>query len=289
MAKIPQKTFQILKKYDFHFKKSLGQNFLVDSNILTKIVESAKIDNKTLVLEIGPGIGSLTEELAKKAKKVISFEIDNRLIPILKDTLSPYKNIEIINQDILKVDVDSVIEKQEENYEKVVLVANLPYYITTAIITHLLENTKKISSYVVMMQKEVANRLSAKVGTKDYNSLTILLNYYTNVSYLFTVPKKVFIPAPNVESAVVEIITKSKKDEEIDEKTFFNFVRNCFSQRRKTLLNNLISDFGKEKKEILIKSCEEAGIDPKRRSETLDIAEFNRLHKKIKEIEKNKL
>ncbi|KXB58468.1 16S rRNA (adenine(1518)-N(6)/adenine(1519)-N(6))-dimethyltransferase RsmA [Gemelliphila asaccharolytica] len=289
MAKIPQKTFQILKKYDFHFKKSLGQNFLVDSNILTKIVESAKIDNKTLVLEIGPGIGSLTEELAKKAKKVISFEIDNRLIPILKDTLSPYKNIEIINQDILKVDVDSVIEKQEENYEKVVLVANLPYYITTAIITHLLENTKKISSYVVMMQKEVANRLSAKVGTKDYNSLTILLNYYTNVSYLFTVPKKVFIPAPNVESAVVEIITKSKKDEEIDEKTFFNFVRNCFSQRRKTLLNNLISNFGKEKKEILIKSCEEAGIDPKRRSETLDIAEFNRLHKKIKEIEKNKL
>ena len=289
MTKIPQKTFQILKKYDFHFKKSLGQNFLVDSNILTKIVESAKIDNKTLVLEIGPGIGSLTEELAKKAKKVISFEIDNRLIPILKDTLSPYKNIEIINQDILKVDVDSVIEKQEENYEKVVLVANLPYYITTAIITHLLENTKKISSYVVMMQKEVANRLSAKVGTKDYNSLTILLNYYTNVSYLFTVPKKVFIPAPNVESAVVEIITKSKKDEEIDEKTFFNFVRNCFSQRRKTLLNNLISNFGKEKKEILIKSCEEAGIDPKRRSETLDIAEFNRLHKKIKEIEKNKL
>lgn len=289
MAKIPQKTFQILKKYNFHFKKSLGQNFLVDSNILTKIVESAKIDNKTLVLEIGPGIGSLTEELAKKAKKVISFEIDNRLIPILKDTLSPYKNIEIINQDILKVDVDSVIEKQEENYEKVVLVANLPYYITTAIITHLLENTKKISSYVVMMQKEVANRLSAKVGTKDYNSLTILLNYYTNVSYLFTVPKKVFIPAPNVESAVVEIITKSKKDEEIDEKTFFNFVRNCFSQRRKTLLNNLISNFGKEKKEILIKSCEEAGIDPKRRSETLDIAEFNRLHKKIKEIEKNKL
>lgn len=288
MAKIPQKTFQILKKYDFHFKKSLGQNFLVDSNILTKIVESAKIDNKTLVLEIGPGIGSLTEELAKKAKKVISFEIDNRLIPILKDTLSPYKNIEIINQDILKVDVDSVIEKQE-NFEKVVLVANLPYYITTAIITHLLENTKKISSYVVMMQKEVANRLSAKVGTKDYNSLTILLNYYTNVSYLFTVPKKVFIPAPNVESAVVEIITKSKKDEEIDEKTFFNFVRNCFSQRRKTLLNNLISNFGKEKKEILIKSCEEAGIDPKRRSETLDIAEFNRLHKKIKEIEKNKL
>lgn len=289
MAKIPQKTFQILKKYDFHLKKSLGQNFLVDSNILTKIVESAKIDNKTIVLEIGPGIGSLTEELAKKAKKVISFEIDNRLIPILQDTLSPYKNIEIINQDILKVDVDSVIEKQEENYEKVVLVANLPYYITTAIITHLLENTKKISSYVVMMQKEVANRLSAKVGTKDYNSLTILLNYYTNVSYLFTVPKKVFIPAPNVESAVVEIITKSKKDEEIDEKTFFNFVRNCFSQRRKTLLNNLISNFGKEKKEILIKSCEEAGIDPKRRSETLDIAEFNRLHKKIKEIEKNKL
>lgn len=279
----PKKTFQILKKYGFHFKKSLGQNFLIDGNILNRIVTGADVAENTGVIEIGPGIGSLTEALAKSAKKVVAFEIDDRLLPILADTLSAYKNVEVINQDILKADVDKVIEEKFADCEKVMVVANLPYYITTPILTHLLENTSKIDGYVVMMQKEVANRLSAKVGTKDYNSLTILLSYYTDVEYLFTVPKKVFVPAPNVESAVVKIMTKNEHEVDIDAENFFTFVRQCFAQRRKTLLNNLVATCGKDKKEEIIVACEKAGIDSARRSETLTIVEFNRLHKSMKE------
>lgn len=277
----PNKTFQILKKYNFHFKKSLGQNFLIDSNILNRIVSGADIDDKTGVIEIGPGIGSLTEVLARESKKVVSFEIDGRLIPILKETLASYNNIEIINEDILKVDVDKIIKEKFFDCDKIMVVANLPYYITTPILTHLIENTTRIDGYVVMMQKEVANRLSAKVGTKDYNSLTILLNYYTDVEYLFTVPKKVFVPAPNVESAVVKIVTKKEKNIEVAE-TFFNFVRSCFAQRRKTLLNNLISSNGKEHKELMQEACQKVNIDFSRRSETLSLEEFNNLHKELK-------
>ncbi|MBU0278591.1 16S rRNA (adenine(1518)-N(6)/adenine(1519)-N(6))-dimethyltransferase RsmA [Gemella sp. zg-1178] len=281
-----KKTFQILKKYNFNFKKSLGQNFLIDSNILNKIVNSASIDKDTGVIEIGSGIGSLTEVLAKSAKEVISFEIDGRLLPILADTLAAYDNVEIINKDILKVDVDKIIKEKFSTCSKIMLVANLPYYITTPILTHLLENTSLIDGYVVMMQKEVANRLNAKVGTKDYNSLTILLNYYTDVEYLFTVPKKVFVPAPNVESAVVKIMTKKEKDIYIaDTEEFFNFVRNCFAQRRKTLMNNLIAISGKDKKESLLSACQSLGIEPSRRSETLTIFEFNKLHTDLKNRE----
>lgn len=284
MIGTPKKTFQILKKYDFKFKKSFGQNFLIDNNILNRILDGARIDEETAVIEIGPGIGSLTEALAKKAKKVISFEIDKRLLPILEETLFDYDNVQIINEDILKVDVDEVIKEQLVDCNKIMVVANLPYYITTPILTHLLENTTLIDGYVVMMQKEVANRLNAKVGTKDYNSLTVLLNYYTNVEYLFTVPKKVFVPAPNVESAVVRIMTKDNKEIDIDEDKFFKFVRKCFAQRRKTLMNNLIAFIGKDKKEILTTTCLEVGIDPARRSETLSIIEFNNLHKKLLEM-----
>lgn len=281
MIGTPNKTFQILKKYNFTFKKSLGQNFLIDSNILNRIVSGADVDNNTGVIEIGPGIGSLTEALAKQAKKVVSFEIDSRLLPILAETLADYDNIEIINEDILKVNIDEIIREKFADCEKIMVVANLPYYITTPILTHLIENSTLITGYVVMMQKEVANRLSAKVGTKDYNSLTILLNYYTDVQYLFTVPKKVFVPAPNVESAVVKIMTKKEKNVDVDTATFFNFVRSCFTQRRKTLLNNLISANGKDKKEIILKSCETVNIDASRRSETLSLAEFNELHKQL--------
>ena len=160
------------------------------------------------------------------------------------------------------------------------VVANLPYYITTPILTHLIENTEKIDGYVVMMQKEVANRLNAKVGTKDYNSLTILLNYYTDVEYLFTVPKKVFVPAPNVESAVVKIMTKETREFETDGK-FFKFVRSCFVQRRKTLLNNLISSYGKDKKQDLQNACIDSDIEPARRSETLSLAEFYNLYNNL--------
>ena len=280
MIGTPKKTFEILKKYDFTFKKSLGQNFLIDANILNRIVDGAGVNRDVGVIEIGPGIGSLTEALAKKAKKVISFEIDGRLLPILSETLADYPNVEIINNDILKVDVDKIIAEKMSDCEKIIVVANLPYYITTPILTHLIENTEKIDGYVVMMQKEVANRLNAKVGTKDYNSLTILLNYYTDVEYLFTVPKKVFVPAPNVESAVVKIMTKETREFETDGK-FFKFVRSCFVQRRKTLLNNLISSYGKDKKQDLQNACLDSDIEPGRRSETLSLAEFYNLYNNL--------
>ena len=279
MIGTPKKTFEILKKHGFTFKKSLGQNFLIDSNILNRIVDG--VDKTVGVIEIGPGIGSLTEALAKKAKKVISFEIDGRLLPILAETLADYNNVEIINNDILKVDVDNIIAEKMSDCDKIMVVANLPYYITTPILTHLIENTEKIDGYVVMMQREVANRLNAKVGTKDYNSLTILLNYYTDVEYLFTVPKKVFVPAPNVESAVVKIMTKEKKEFEVDQK-FFKFVRSCFVQRRKTLLNNLISSYGKDKKQDLQASCFDSEIEATRRSETLTLTEFYNLYNNLK-------
>ena len=281
MIGTPKKTFEILKKHGFTFKKSLGQNFLIDSNILNRIVDGAGVDKTVGVIEIGPGIGSLTEALAKKAKKVISFEIDGRLLPILAETLVDYNNVEIINNDILKVDVDNIIAEKMSDCDKIMVVANLPYYITTPILTHLIENTEKIDGYVVMMQREVANRLNAKVGTKDYNSLTILLNYYTDVEYLFTVPKKVFVPVPNVESAVVKIMTKEKKEFEVDQK-FFKFVRSCFVQRRKTLLNNLISSYGKDKKQDLQASCFDSEIEATRRSETLTLTEFYNLYNNLK-------
>ena len=280
MIGTPKNTFEILKKHGFTFKKSLGQNFLIDANILNRIVDGAGVNENIGVIEIGPGIGSLTEALAKKAKKVISFEIDGRLLPILSETLADYSNVEIINNDILKVDVDKIIAEKMSDCEKIVVVANLPYYITTPILTHLIENTEKIDGYVVMMQKEVANRLNAKVGTKDYNSLTILLNYYTDVEYLFTVPKKVFVPAPNVESAVVKIMTKETREFETDAK-FFKFVRSCFVQRRKTLLNNLISSYGKDKKQDLQNACVDSDIEPGRRSETLSLAEFYNLYNNL--------
>ena len=281
MIGTPKKTFEILKKHGFTFKKSLGQNFLIDSNILNRIVDGAGVDKTVGVIEIGPGIGSLTEALAKKAKKVISFEIDGRLLPILAETLADYNNVEIINNDILKVDVDNIIAEKMSDCDKIMVVANLPYYITTPILTHLIENTEKIDGYVVMMQREVANRLNAKVGTKDYNSWTILLNYYTDVEYLFTVPKKVFVPAPNVESAVVKIMTKEKKEFEVDQK-FFKFVRSCFVQRRKTLLNNLISSYGKDKKQDFQASCFDSEIEATRRSETLTLTEFYNLYNNLK-------
>ena len=281
MIGTPKKTFEILKKHGFTFKKSLGQNFLIDSNILNRIVDGAGVDKTVGVIEIGPGIGSLTEALAKKAKKVISFEIDGRLLPILAETLADYNNVEIINNDILKVDVDNIIAEKMSDCDKIMVVANLPYYITTPILTHLIENTENIDGYVVMMHREVANWLNAKVGTKDYNSLTILLNYYTDVEYLFTVPKKVFVPAPNVESAVVKIMTKEKKEFEVDQK-FFKFIRSCFVQRRKTLLNNLISSYGKDKKQDLQASCFDSEIEATRRSETLTLTEFYNLYNNLK-------
>ena len=268
----------LLKENKFKFNKGLGQNFIFDKNLLKAIVHDASITSADTVVEIGTGAGTLTLELAAVAKKIYTFEVDKNLSSILEKTFEPYNNIELHFTDILRI--------KQQDFKNIVnvpfkIVANLPYYITTPILTHLIENTKRIDGYVVMMQREVANRLNAKVGTKDYNSLTILLNYYTNVEYLFTVPKKVFVPAPNVESAVVKIMTKEERDFEADS-NFFKFVRSCFVQRRKTLLNNLISSYGKDKKQNFQDSCLDCDIDSKRRSETLTLMEFYNLYTNLK-------
>ncbi|WP_225744724.1 16S rRNA (adenine(1518)-N(6)/adenine(1519)-N(6))-dimethyltransferase RsmA [Marinilactibacillus sp. Marseille-P9653] len=276
----PARTKAILDKYRLAAKKSLGQNFIVDTNILEKIVHAGEVDERTTVIEIGPGIGALTEQIAKQAKEVIAFEIDHRLLPVLKDTLSPYSNIKVINQDILKVDLKTFQEEYLKDVEKVVVIANLPYYITTPIIMNFLESSLPIDGLVLMMQKEVANRLSASPGTKAYGSLSIAVQYYMDAEVALIVPKTVFTPQPNVESAVIKLTRK--KDAEVivkDETVFFQVARSAFVQRRKTLWNNLQVAYGKEPeiKEKLQVALDQAEIDPKRRGETLSLKEFGKL------------
>lgn len=280
----PIRTRAILEKYGFSFKKSLGQNFLIDTNILRKIVESANINTQTGVIEIGPGIGALTEQLAKQAKKVISFEIDQRLIPILNETLSSYPNVKIIHEDILKADVRKAIEDELAEVEKIMVVANLPYYITTPIIMKLLEEQLPISGLVMMLQKEVADRMSAKPGTKNYGSLSIAVQYYTKAEIVMTVPKTVFVPQPNVDSAVIKLTMREHPLVKVINENFFFFItKSCFAQRRKTLLNNLTSQLpeGKEKKDTILKILNEINIDPARRGESLTIEEFAQLSNEL--------
>jgi len=280
----PIRTRAILEKYGFSFKKSLGQNFLIDTNILRKIVESANINTQTGVIEIGPGIGALTEQLAKQAKKVISFEIDQRLIPILNETLSSYPNVKIIHEDILKADVRKAIEDELAEVEKIMVVANLPYYITTPIIMKLLEEQLPISGLVMMLQKEVADRMSAKPGTKNYGSLSIAVQYYTKAEIVMTVPKTVFVPQPNVDSAVIKLTMREHPLVKVINENFFFFItKSCFAQRRKTLLNNLTSQLpkGKEKKDTILKILNDLDIDPVRRGESLTIEEFAQLSNEL--------
>ncbi|MGZ4161827.1 MAG: 16S rRNA (adenine(1518)-N(6)/adenine(1519)-N(6))-dimethyltransferase RsmA, partial [Neobacillus sp.] len=198
----PVRTKAILEKYGFSFKKSLGQNFLIDTNILRKIVDFAEIGENTSAIEIGPGIGALTEQLARSSKKVVAFEIDQRLLPILSETLSPYPNVKIIHKDVLEANVQEVMDEEFTNLEDIMVVANLPYYVTTPIIMKLLEERLPIRGIVVMLQKEVADRISASPGTKDYGSLSIAVQYYTKAETVMIVPKTVFVPQPNVDSAV---------------------------------------------------------------------------------------
>jgi 16S rRNA (adenine1518-N6/adenine1519-N6)-dimethyltransferase len=276
----PLRTKAILEKYGFSFKKSLGQNFLIDTNILKNIVEHAGLNEHSGAIEIGPGIGALTEQLAKNSKKVVAFEIDQRLIPILRDTLSPYPNVTVIHEDILKADVQQVMESEFQDIEDVMVVANLPYYVTTPIIMKLLEDQLPIRGIVCMLQKEVADRISAKPGTKEYGSLSIAVQYYTSAETVMIVPKTVFVPQPNVDSAVIRLIKREKPIVQVkDENFFFQVTRASFAQRRKTLLNNLQSGLknGKEKKDIIISILEETQIEPNRRGETLSIEEFARL------------
>ncbi|WP_339252576.1 16S rRNA (adenine(1518)-N(6)/adenine(1519)-N(6))-dimethyltransferase RsmA [Sporosarcina sp. FSL W8-0480] len=276
----PARTKEILDKHGFSFKKSLGQNFLIDPNILRNIVSHADLTDRTGVIEVGPGIGALTEHLTRSAKKVVAFEIDQRLLPVLEDTLSPYNNVEIINQDILEADLMGVIEKQFKGFDDIVVVANLPYYVTTPIIMKFLLGKVPIRAMVIMMQKEVADRITASPSTKAYGSLSIAVQYYMDAEVSMIVPKTVFVPQPNVESAVLKLTKKSEPPVEvIDEDFLFEVARGSFVQRRKTLLNNLQSSMknGKEKKEQILQAFERIGIDPGRRGETLSIEEFGKL------------
>ncbi|MFJ5717996.1 16S rRNA (adenine(1518)-N(6)/adenine(1519)-N(6))-dimethyltransferase RsmA [Neobacillus sp. NPDC093127] len=276
----PVRTRAILEKYGFSFKKSLGQNFLIDTNILKKIVSFADLNENSGAIEIGPGIGALTEQLARTSKKVVAFEIDQRLLPILKDTLSPYPNVNIIHKDVLEADVQAVFAEEFSGIDDVMVVANLPYYVTTPIIMKLLEDKLPIRGIVCMLQKEVADRISARPGTKEYGSLSIAIQYYTEAETVMIVPKTVFVPQPNVDSAVIRLTKREQPAVTVkDEDFFFQITKSCFAQRRKTLLNNLTSQLpeGKQKKEDILAALNVCGIEPSRRGETLSLEEFGRL------------
>lgn len=276
----PIRTKEILDKYGFSFKKSLGQNFLIDTNILNRIVDHAELTDHSGAIEIGPGIGALTEQLAKRAEKVVAFEIDQRLLPILEDTLSPYPNVKVIHSDVLKADVRAVMKQEFEAQEDVMVVANLPYYVTTPILMKLLEERLPIRGIVCMLQKEVGDRISAKPGTKEYGSLSIAVQYYTKAEIVMIVPKTVFMPQPNVDSAVIRLTLHNEPPVKVtDEEFFFRVTRSSFAQRRKTILNNLTSQLpdGKQKKESIQAALQQAGVEESRRGETLSIEEFAQL------------
>ncbi|TQS75350.1 16S rRNA (adenine(1518)-N(6)/adenine(1519)-N(6))-dimethyltransferase RsmA [Ornithinibacillus gellani] len=272
----PTRTMEILRKYGFTFKKSLGQNFLIDVNILENIIRHAGIDSSAGVIEVGPGIGALTEQLAIHADRVTAFEIDQRLLPILEDTLSEYHNVTVVHQDILEADVKAVIAKHFLPDQALHVVANLPYYITTPILMKLLRENLPVTSIVVMIQKEVAERMAAEPGTKSYGSLTIAIQYYTHAEIVMDVPKSVFMPQPNVISSILKLTKRSEPPVEVlDEDFFFGIVRASFAQRRKTIRNNLAVFFKNHlDKETISEVLVTAGIDGTRRGESLTIAEF---------------
>ena len=271
----PTEIKRIASKYGFVFKKGLGQNFLSSQSVLEDIAMASEIENEG-VIEIGPGFGVLTNELAKRAKKVVALEIDDRLIPVLADTLGEYDNVKVINQDVLKTDMKKLIDDEFDG-EKVSVAANLPYYITTPIITALIEGDLPLKNLVVMVQKEVADRIIATPGTKNYGAISVLCQYYTDPELVCTVGANMFVPPPKVDSAVVKMAFRNTPAVSIkDEEMFFKTVKAAFSQRRKTLLNCLVSNFTHTKAE-LTELMESVGIEPTRRGETLSLDEFARL------------
>lgn len=272
----PSRTKEILKKYHFSFKKSLGQNFLIDSNILNNIIRQAGIDKESGVIEIGPGIGALTEHLAIHSQKTLAFEIDQRLIPVLEDTLAPYDNVEVVHEDILKANVRDMIMTHFHPEQPVHLVANLPYYITTPILMKLLRDHLPIDSFTVMIQKEVAERMAAKPNTKSYGSLTLAVQYYTEAEVVMQVPKRAFMPQPNVDSSILRLVRRTKAPVNVvDEHFFFSLIQASFAQRRKTLRNNLTNYFkDKWTKEEVGLILQQIGIDGGRRGESLTMEEF---------------
>ncbi|WP_332633219.1 16S rRNA (adenine(1518)-N(6)/adenine(1519)-N(6))-dimethyltransferase RsmA [Halalkalibacter flavus] len=272
----PARTKEILNKFGFSFKKSLGQNFLIDTNVLRNIVDAANISELTGVIEVGPGIGALTEQLAKRAKKVVSFEIDQRLLPVLDETLAPYDNVKIIHSDVLKADIHQTIKEEFKDTSDIMVVANLPYYVTTPILMKLLEEHLPIRGIVVMIQAEVADRIAAKPGTKEYGALSIAAQYFAEAERVLTVPATVFVPQPRVDSAVLRLTVREEPAVSVsDEPYFFQVFHASFANRRKTILNNLVHNLGpKERKTDIEEALHEANIDPKRRGETLSLEEF---------------
>ena len=272
---------QTVRKYDFHMAKSLGQNFLTDTFAIEQIADACGAGPEDLVIEIGPGVGVLTRPLAERAGAVIAIEIDKKLIPILEKELADYPNVSILNEDVLKVNFDTLLAERKilpdgKTAEKVRIVGNLPYYITTPILLGLLEQRVPAESITVMVQKEVADRIVSPPGSKDYGVLSVSLQYYCSCEFVLDVPRESFLPQPNVDSAVVHLTLRRERVPVKSEAAFFELVKKSFSQRRKTLCNSLSGYHGFEKDEIARK-MQENGIEPSRRAETLSVEEFARL------------
>ena len=280
MAKLgnPQETIQVLQKHDFHFRKKFGQNFLIDTHVLDKIVDAAELTEEDFVLEIGPGIGTMTQYLCERARRVLAVEIDDKLIPILQETLSSYDNVEILHGDILKQDIQAIADKYNDG-KPIKVVANLPYYITTPIIMQLLESRVPLANVTVMVQKEVAERMQAEPGTKEYGALSLAVQYYAKPYLAANVPPNCFMPRPNVGSAVIRLDCLKKNPIYVkDEKLMFRLIRASFNQRRKTLQNGICNsgelDFTKEE---VARALEAVGLPPAIRGEKLGLTEFARL------------
>lgn len=276
-------TREVVKKYNFRFTKSLGQNFLVDNTVLEDIVRGADISKEDFVIEIGPGVGTLTRELLAKAKKVCAIELDSDLIPILQEELKDFDNFELIHKDALKIDFNEIIGEEKS----VKVVANLPYYVTTPIIANLLNKGYNFKSLTIMIQKEVAERINADPDNKDFGSLSVLVQYYCDTKILRRVPPTAFIPQPKVDSIVIRLDKLDKPRVEVkDKELFFKVVRQSFNMRRKTL-RNAVKGLGMLNSEEIEKAFEDSGVDPKRRGETLTLQEFANLADSIYQIARN--
>ena len=275
---IPQNTISILQKYNFNFQKKFGQNFLIDTNVLNRIIAAAEITKEDCLLEIGPGIGTMTQYLAESAGEVVAVEIDKNLIPILEDTLSGYDNVTVINQDILKLDIGKIVEERNGG-EPIKVVANLPYYITTPIIMRLFESHVPLKSITIMVQKEVADRMQVGPGTKDYGALSLAVQYYAKPEIVANVPPNCFIPRPNVGSAVIRLTRHETPPVQVqDEKKMFSLIRASFNQRRKTLVNGLCNASELQlSKEQVAGALEEMGLSPTIRGEALTLEQFAKL------------
>lgn len=278
----PTRTADILKKYQFHFQKRYGQNFLIDSHILEKIVQAAEIGSEDFVLEIGPGIGTMTQYLAEAAGWVTAVEIDKALIPILQDTLSVYPNVTIINQDILKLDIVA-LAKEKNGGRPVKVVANLPYYITTPIIMGLFESHVPLQSITIMVQKEVADRMQAGPGSKDYGALSLAVQYYAKPEIMFSVSPGCFMPRPSVGSAVIRLVRYEKNPVSVaDQEFMFALIRAAFGQRRKTLVNSLVNAGNLQvTREQITQVLKEMNLDPSIRGEALTLGQFADISNRI--------